>query len=141
MDIYKKINVGMVIGFVILGSVSFWYLKDVCTLARCHNGAYAVVFQTISIAFVIHGIVFLMLPQGYFKAWLKTVLSWALPLSIVIALQPLLLGTLFRFNMMDAVELMTYFVSVTSVAFIVIRFAWLYINAKKQKNTSSALSR
>ena len=108
MDIYKKINVGMVAIFLFLGLVSWWYLNEVCTLAYCYNGAYAVVFQTISIAFVIYGIIFLLLPKGYFEAWLKTVLSWALPLSILIAYKPLLLGTAFRFSMMDAVELMTY---------------------------------
>lgn len=124
---------GMVVGSIILGVWATLYFGQYCTPVHCYPNQREEMYQTISIAFVIHGIVFLMLPQGYFKAWLKTVLSWALPLSILIALQPLLLGTLFRFNMMDAVELMTYFVSATSVAFVVIRFAWLYINAKKQK--------
>ncbi len=132
MDIYKKVNVAIIVGFLVLGVSSRWYLNDVCTLARCYNGAYAVVFQTISIAFVIYGIIFLMLPQGYFKAWLKTVLSWALPLSVLVAYRPLLLGTLFRFNMMDAVELMTYFVSAITALFIVIRFVWLYVRAWRQ---------
>jgi len=122
----------MVVGFAILGLGSYWYLNEVCTLAQCYNGAYAVVFQTISIAFVIHGIVFLMLPAGYFRAWLMTVASWALPLSILIAYQPLLLGTVFRFNMMEAVRLMAYFVSALSVIFIFVRFVWLFILARKQ---------
>ncbi len=123
----------MVAWFLVLGLPSYWYLNDVCTLARCYNGAYAVVFQTISIAFVIHGIVFLMLPAGYFKAWLKTVLSWALPLSMWVAYHPLTLGTVFRFNMMEAVKLMAYFVSAVTVLFILIRFVWLFIQARKQK--------
>ena len=126
-------NIGMIVGFTIIGVWATLHFGPSCNIVACYNGFRETIFQTISIAFVIYGIVFLMLPQGYFKAWLKTVLSWALPLSIVIAYKPLLLGTLFRFNMMDAVELMTYFVSIVTVLFIFIRFVWLHI--RKQKGT------
>lgn len=133
MDIYKKVNIGIVVAFTILGVWATLYFGPSCTLVNCSSGFREIIFQTISIAFVIHGIVFLMLPAGYFKAWLKTVLSWALPLSMWVAYHPLTLGTVFRFNMMEAVKLMTYFVSVVTVLFILIRFVWLFIQVRKQK--------
>ncbi len=121
----------MIVGFTILGAWATLYFGPSCTIVNCLSGFREIIFQTISIAFVIHGVVFLMLPAGYFKAWLKTVASWALPLSILIAYQPLLLGTAFRFNMMEAVRLMTYFVSTITVLFIIGRFIWLFIRTKK----------
>ena len=123
----------MVVGFAILGVWATLHFGPSCTLVNCSSGFREITFQTISIAFVIHGIVFLMLPAGYFRAWLMTVASWALPLSILIAYQPLLLGTVFRFNMMEAVRLMAYFVSAVTVLFILVRFVWLFILARKQK--------
>jgi len=125
MDIYKKMNIGMIIGFIVAGLASFWYLNQICTPAMCYNGAYAVALQTISLTLIIHGIIFLMLPREYFMMWVKTILTWFVPLTIYVAYNPRSASLLFHANIMDAMQLMMILLSFVSIVFVAVRFTWI----------------
>lgn len=120
----------MIVLFIIVGLASFVYLNQVCTPAICYNGAFAGALQIISLTLVIHGIIFLILPRGYFKMWMKTTLTWFIPFSIYAAFNPRPASLLFHVNIIDVMQFMVVLLSCVSVVLVVVRFLWLYFRSE-----------
>lgn len=126
MDKYRKINIGLVAIFTIVGIGASLYFDPLCTPVNCQNTSLELIFQMLSGTFCAIGLVFLILKSEYFKMWLKYILSWVIPLGLYFVLSAESFSNSWMpFRKVTAVELVLYLLCFSTILFILGRFLWL----------------
>jgi hypothetical protein len=124
-----------VVSLLCIGILYFSYGK-LCDDIRCEVAYLTRVLDPalkLAIAIAIAWSFFLFLPIDYFKAWLKYILSWALPFSVLIVAttDPLEQGVLGS-TPTQVAQLLSIFFGVVTLVFLFLRWSWLQKRSGKE---------
>ena len=123
----KKTNIALLLLTVLLLCSLYLYWESVCKAAACtyqlrndflrpiaHGGLY------LGVMFA----VFLILPHKYFHSWFKYILSWALPLSVLLVVTTRGTGDWLVISKTDVVRLLGMLFGVVTIIFVAVQWFW-----------------